>query len=33
LERLRFKRMLDWLAQAVSALLHDGSEPYVIFDP
>ncbi len=33
LERLRFKRMLDWIAQAVSALLHDGSEPYVIFDP
>jgi len=33
LERLRFKRMLDWIAQAVSTLLHDGSEPYVIFDP
>jgi hypothetical protein len=30
---LRFKRMLDWIAQAVGALLHDGSEPYVIFDP
>ena len=33
LERLRFKRMLDWIAQAISALLHDGSEPYVVFDP
>jgi len=33
LERLRFKRMLDWIAQAVGALLHDASEPYVIFDP
>lgn len=29
LERLRFKRMLDWLASAVVALLHDGSIPYV----
>lgn len=29
LERLRFKRMLDWLAHAVVALLHDGSTPYV----
>lgn len=29
LERLRFKRMLDWLARAVVALLHDGSIPYV----
>lgn len=29
LERLRFKRMLDWIAQAVVALLHDGSTPYV----
>lgn len=29
LERLRFKRMLDWLARAVVALLHDGSMPYV----
>ena len=33
LERLRLKRMLDWIAQAVTALLHDGSEPCVIFDP
>ena len=29
LERLRFKRMLDWLGYAVVALLHDGSTPYV----
>ena len=33
LERLRFKRMLDWIAQSVVALLHDGSTPYVVFDP
>ena len=29
LERLRFKRMLDWLARAVVALLHDGAMPCV----
>lgn len=29
LERLRFKRILDWLARAVVVLLHDGSIPYV----
>jgi hypothetical protein len=29
LERLRFKRLLDWLGHAVVALLHDGSTPYV----
>jgi hypothetical protein len=29
LERLRFKQLLDWLAQTVVALLHDGSEPCV----
>lgn len=29
LELLRFKRLLDWLAQAVTALLHDGSMPCV----
>jgi hypothetical protein len=29
LERLRFKRMLDWIAQAVVAVFHDGSIPYV----
>lgn len=32
LERLRFKRLLDWLAQAIVAQLHDGTEPYVTFD-
>jgi putative transposase len=29
LERLRFKRMLEWIAQLVAAELHDGSMPYV----
>lgn len=29
LERLRFKRLLDWIAQAVVAILHDGSMPCV----
>lgn len=29
LERLRLKRMLDWIAQGVVASLHDGSMPYV----
>jgi len=29
LERLRFKQMLDWIAQTVVAILHDGSEPCV----
>jgi hypothetical protein len=28
LERLRFKRMLDWIVHAVTALMHDGSMPY-----
>ena len=32
LERLRFKQLLDWIAQAVTALLHDGSMPYVALD-
>jgi hypothetical protein len=32
LERLRFKQLLDWIAQAVVALLHDGSLPYVTID-
>ena len=27
LERLRLKRMLDWIAQEIVALLHDGSKP------
>jgi hypothetical protein len=29
LERLRFKRMLDWIARLVVSLFHDGSMPYV----
>jgi putative transposase len=29
LEQLRFKRLLDWIAQAVVAILHDGSTPCV----
>lgn len=29
LERLRFKQLLDWIAQAVVALLHDGTTPYI----
>ena len=33
LERLRFKRLLDWIAQAVVAQLHDGSTPCVNFSP
>jgi len=32
LERLRFKRLLDWIAQAVLAVLHDGSVPCVVLD-
>ena len=32
LERLRFKRLLDWIAQAVVAILHDGSMPCVLLD-
>ena len=32
LERLRFKRLLDWIACTVVALLHDGSTPYVALD-
>jgi hypothetical protein len=29
LDRLRFKRMLDWISQVVVATLHDGTMPYV----
>ena len=29
---LRFKRMLEWIAQTVVALLHDGSTPCVVLD-
>lgn len=32
LQLLRFKRMLDWIAQAVAAILHDGSMPCVILN-
>jgi hypothetical protein len=32
LERLRFKQMLDWIAQTVVVILHDGSEPCVKLD-
>ena len=30
LEWLRFKRLLDWIAQTVVAILHDGSMPCVV---
>jgi hypothetical protein len=33
LERLRFKRMLDWIVAHIFALYHDGSQPYVEWDP
>lgn len=33
LELLRFKRMLDWIAVQVVALLHDGSMPCVVWPP
>jgi len=29
LERLRFKRMLDWIVHQIVGLFHDGSTPYV----
>jgi hypothetical protein len=32
LEGLRFKQLLDWIASAVVALLHDGSTPCVALD-
>jgi Transposase DDE domain len=32
LERLRFKRLLDWIAQTVVALLHDGSIACVVLE-
>jgi hypothetical protein len=32
LERLRFKRLLDWIAGTVVALLHDGSTPCVAIE-
>jgi len=33
LERLRFKRMLDWIIHEVVALFHDGSTPCVVWSP
>lgn len=33
LERLRFRRMLDWLAIIVFNLMHDGTTPYTQCDP
>ena len=33
LERLRFKRMLDWIVYEVVALFHDGSIPCVVWSP
>jgi len=33
LERLRFKRMLDWIVHEVVALFHDGSSPCVVWSP
>jgi hypothetical protein len=33
LELLRFKRMLDWIAIEIVALLHDGSMPCVVWPP
>jgi hypothetical protein len=33
LERLRFKRMLDWLVYEVVALFHDGSSPCAVWSP
>ena len=32
LELLRFKQLLDWIAQAVTAQLHDGSMPCVALE-
>ena len=32
LERLRFKRMLEWIVREIVAQLHDGSMPYVASD-
>jgi hypothetical protein len=32
-ERLRFKRMLDWIVHEVVALLHDGASPSVVWTP
>jgi putative transposase len=32
LGRLRFRQLLDWVARAVAALMHDGSPPCVLLD-
>lgn len=33
LERLRFKRMLDWIVHEIQRLMHDGSRPYTAWKP
>ena len=33
LERLRFKRMLDWIVHEIQNLYHDGSTPYAEWEP
>ncbi len=33
LERLRFKRMLDWIVHEIQRLLHDGSTPCTAWNP
>ncbi len=33
LERLRFKRMLDWIVHEVLALFHDGTPPCATWNP
>jgi hypothetical protein len=30
LEQLRFRQLLDWVARAVAALMHDGSTPCIV---
>jgi hypothetical protein len=33
LEKLRFKRLLEWIGREIVAQLHDGSRPYVAIEP
>jgi hypothetical protein len=33
LERLRFKRMLDWIVHEIAALIHDGARPCTVWPP
>jgi Transposase DDE domain len=33
LERLRFKRMLDWIVHEIQRLMHDGSRPSTAWEP